>query len=90
MARRMQLGATKDDDLDAQLICDVLASNQRRKSYKITKVNNFDLYEHKRLTREHHDLKEQLNVYTNKLQKCIDIVFPEFNDLFKSKYGMFI
>ena len=88
MTRRMQLGATKDDDLDAQLICDVLASNQRRKSYRITKVNNFDLYEQKRLTREHHDLKEQLNVYTNKLQKCIDIVFPEFNDLFKSKYGI--
>ena len=39
------------------------------------------------LTREHHDLKEQLNVYTNKLQKCIDIVFPEYNSLFRSKYG---
>ena len=88
MTRKMQLGATKDDDLDAQLICDVLASNQRRKGYRISKVDSFDLYEQKRLTREHHDLKEQLNVYTNKLQKCIDIVFPEFNSLFKSKYGI--
>ena len=26
MTRKMQLGATKDDDLDARLICDVLAS----------------------------------------------------------------
>ena len=32
-----------------------------------SKVDSFDLYEQKRLTREHHDLKEQLNVYTNKL-----------------------
>ena len=87
MTRKMQLGATKDDDLDARLICDVLASNQRRKGYRISKIDSFDLYEQKRLTREHHDLKEQLNVYTNKLQKCIDIVFPEFNSLFRSKYG---
>ena len=88
MSRKIQLGATKDDDLDAQLICDVLASNQRRKGYRISKVNSFEFYEQKRLTREHHDLKEQLNVYSNKLQKCIDIVFPEFNDLFRSKYGI--
>ena len=88
LTRKIQLGATKDDDLDAQLICDVLASNQRRKGYRISKIDSFDLYEQKRLTREHHDLKEQLNVYTNKLQKCIDIVFPEFNKLFNSKYGI--
>ena len=88
MTRKMQLGATKDDNLDAQLICDILASNQRRKGYRISKVNSFELYEQKRLTREHHDLKEQLNVYSNKLQKCIDIVFPEFNSLFRSKYGI--
>lgn len=88
MTRKMQLGATKDDDLDAQLICDILASNQRRKGYRISKVNSFELYEQKRLTREHHDLKEQLNVCSNKLQKCIDIVFPEFNSLFRSKYGI--
>lgn len=86
MTRKMQLGATKDDDLDAQLICDILASNQRRKGYRISKVNSFELYEQKRLTREHHDVKEQLNIYSNKLQKCIDIVFPEFNSLFRSKY----
>lgn len=50
MTRKMQLGATKDDDLDAQLICDILASNQRRKGYRISKVNSFELYEQKRLT----------------------------------------
>ena len=87
LTRKIQLSSTKDDDLDTLTICDVLASNQRRKGYRISKIDSFDLYEQKRLTREHHDLKEQLNVYTNKLQKCIDIVFPEFNSLFRSKYG---
>ena len=45
------------------------------------------MYEQRQLTRHHHNLKEELNVYTNRLQKCIDIVFPEFNSLFNSKYG---
>ncbi|WP_415980118.1 IS110 family transposase [Faecalicoccus pleomorphus] len=84
MTCKMQLGATKDNDLDVQLISDVLASNQCRKGDRISKVNGFEFYEQKRLTREHHDLKEHLNVYTNKLQKCINIVFPEFNSLFRS------
>lgn len=87
LTRKLQLSSTKDDNLDTLTICDVLASGSRRKGYRISKIDSFDLYEQKRLTREHHDLKEQKNVYTNKLQKCIDIVFPEFNDLFKSKYG---
>lgn len=85
--RKMNLSSTKDDDLDTLTICDVLSSNNRKKPYRISKINSFDLYEQKRLTRMHHDLKEELNIYTNKLQKCIDIVFPEYNSLFKSKYG---
>ena len=68
-------------------ICDVLDTPERKKQYRITKVNSFDLYEQKQLTRHHHNLKEELNVYTNRLQRCIDIVFPEFNSLFDSKYG---
>jgi len=40
------------------------------------------------LTRHHHNLKEEINVYTNRLQKCIDVVFLEFNSLFKCKYGI--
>lgn len=88
LTRKMQGGITKNDKLDTLTICDVLSSNQRIKSYRITKVNRFDLYEQKQLTREHHNLKEELNQYTNRLQKCIDIVFPEFNSLFKSKYGI--
>ena len=88
LTRKMQGGITKNDKLDTFTICDVLALNQRKKSYRITKLDRFDMYEQKQLTREHHNLKEQLNQYTNRLQKCIDIVFPEFNSLFKSKYGI--
>lgn len=87
MQRKMYGGSSKTDNLDTLTICDVIASNQRHKSYRISKVNSFALYEQKLLTREHHDLKESLNTLKNKLQKSIDIVFPEYNDLFQSKYG---
>ena len=66
----------------------MISSNQRKKPYRVTTVNRFDLYEQKQLTRHHHNLKEELNIYKNRLQKCIDIVFPEFNSLFNSKYGV--
>ena len=85
LTRKIQGGITKNDPLDTLTICDVLASSQRIKSYRITKVDRFDLYEQKQLTRHHHNLKEELNIYKNRLQKCIDIVFPEFNSLFRSK-----
>ena len=88
MARRLQGCITKNDPLDSLTICDVIASSSRKKPYRITKMNRFDLYEQRQLTRHHHDLKEELNVYTNRLQKCIDIVFPEYNSLFNSKYGI--
>lgn len=88
LTRKLQGGITKNDPLDSLTICDVIGSNQRKKPYSITKVNRFDLYEQKQLTRHHHNLKEELNTYKNRLQKCIDIVFPEFNSLFRSKYGI--
>ena len=88
LTRKLQGGITKNDTLDSITICDVISSNQRKKPYRITKVNRFDLYEQKQLTRHHHNLKEELNIYKNRLQKCIDIVFPEFNSLFNSKYGI--
>lgn len=88
LTRKLQGGITKTDPLDSLTICDIIGSNQRKKPYRITKVNRFDLYEQKQLTRHHHNLKEELNIYKNRLQKCIDIVFPEFNSLFRSKYGI--
>lgn len=88
LTRKIQGGITKNDPLDSITICDVISSNQHKKPYRVTKVNRFDLYEQKQLTRHHHNLKEELNIYKNRLQKCIDIVFPEFNSLFNSKYGI--
>lgn len=86
-ARKLSGSVTKTDKLDTGTICDVLASNQKKKPYRISKFSSFDMYEQRQLTREHHNLKEQLNQLTNRLQKSIDIVFPEYNSLFNTKYG---
>ena len=88
LTRRASGSVSKTDKLDTLTICDVLASNNRNKPYRISKINRFELYEQRCLTRHHHNLKEELNVYSNRLQKCIDIVFPEYNSLFTSKYGI--
>lgn len=88
LTRRATGSVSKTDKLDTLTICDVLASNNQKKPYRISKINRFDLYEQRCLTRHHHNLKEELNVYSNRLQKSIDIVFPEYNSLFTSKYGI--
>ena len=88
LTRKMEGGITKNDKLDTITICDVLDTPERKKQYRITKVDRFDLYEQRQLTRHHHNLKEELNIYCNRLQKSIDLVFPEFNTLFGSKYGV--
>ena len=72
LTRKIQGGITKNDPLDSLTICDIISSNQRKKPYRITKVNCFELYEQKQLTRHHHNLKEELNIYKNRLQKCIE------------------
>ena len=85
--RRLNGGITKNDKLDTLNICDLLSSNKQDKPYRITHIDKFNLYEQKQLTRQHHVLKEEINVLSNRLQKSIDLVFPEFNKLFKSKYS---
>lgn len=87
LTRKLQGGVSKNDELDTITICDVISSNSSKKPYIISKIDSFELFEQRQLTRHHHNLKEELNVYTNRLQKCIDIIFPEFNSLFKNKYG---
>ena len=88
LTRKLQGGISKNDDLDTFTICDVISSNSKKKPYRVTKIDKFELFEQRELTRHHHNLKEEINVYSCRLQKCIDIVFPEFNSLFKSKYGI--
>lgn len=87
LSRKLDGNITKNDQLDTLTICDVLATPRRKKCYRITTIDTFLFYEQKQLTRQHHDLKEEFNKYCNRLQKCIDLVFPEFNSLFRSKYG---
>ena len=84
----MEGGITKNDKLDTINICDVLDTPKCKKQYRLTKVNRFDLYEQRELTRHHHNLKEELNICCNLLQKSIDLVFPEFKTLFSSKHGV--
>lgn len=87
LTRKLDGNITKNDKLDTLTICDVLSMPSRKKKYRLTTVDTFELYEQRQLTRQHHDLKEELNKYCNRLQKCIDLVFPEYNCLFRSKYG---
>ena len=86
--RKLDGDITKNDKLDTFNICDLLSSNKRKKPYRITTIDKFNLYEQRVLTREHHNLKEQINVLSNRLQRFIDTAFPEYNSLFKSKYGI--
>ena len=86
-ARKMSLSSTKTDNLDTLNICDLLSFPERKKIYRIIDEDDKTLSEMKSYTRLHHTYKEELNIIKNRLQKAIDIVFPEFNSLFKSKYG---
>ena len=58
LTRKLQGGISKNDELDTITICDVISSNSSKKPYRISKVNSFELYEQRQLTRHHHNLKE--------------------------------
>lgn len=81
--RKEKIRKTKNDKKDTLTICAVL---QSREFTHMTR-NKLSLREGKLLTRYHHDLTRSLNQAKNKLQKCIDIVFPGFNTVFATKYS---
>lgn len=85
MKRKSKLKTAKNDKLDTLLIAQALI---HKDEYRLVNIETYHLRDLKKLTRHHHDLKEDLNVYKNRLQKSIDLVFPEFNKLFGSKYGV--
>lgn len=68
LTRKLQGSISKNDKLDTLTICDVLCSSQKKKNYCVTKIDTFGLYEQRQLTRYHHNLKEEINVYSNRLQ----------------------
>lgn len=83
--RKSKLRSAKNDKKDSILIAQVLLNKDE---YRNIDLKIYHLRDLRQLTRHHHDLKEDLNVYKNRLQKEIDVVFPEFNSLFSSKYGV--
>lgn len=88
--RKLEGSVTKTDKLDTFTICAVLSTIpvNGKTPYRTVTQKNLEFYEQKQLTRCHHNLKEELNLCKNRLQKSIDITFPEYNSLFKSKYGI--
>lgn len=81
--RKEKIRKTKNDKKDTLTICAVLQSREFTHMSK----NKLSLREGKQLTRYHHDLTHSLNQAKNRLQKCIDIVFPEYNSVFATKYS---
>ena len=81
--RKLKIRKTKNDKLDTFLIAKVL---QAKEFTSMTK-KKFQLRQAKQLTRLHSELTEDLNRIKNRLQYCIDILFPEYNSLFKTKYS---
>ena len=83
---RNALGWTaKNDKKDSILITKVLIDKD---NYRLLQDKDLIISELKEITRRYHDGEEDINRFKNRLQKAIDIVFPEFNTMFKSKYGI--
>lgn len=82
--RKSKLKSSKNVKQDSMLIAKILLDDE---CYRLVTKETYQLRQLKQLTRHHHDLKEELNVYKNRLQKNINLVFPEFNTLFKTKYS---
>lgn len=85
--RKMTGNITKNDQQDSMQIADILAYPERKKLYRKVDETFFALEDQKSYTRLHAELKEQLNPIGNRIQKSLDILFPEFNSLFGGKYG---
>lgn len=83
--RRKELGLTaKNDRKDAILIAQMLSEKQFWRSITSNSTKKDKL---KELTRLYHQLKEQQNQDMNRLQRALDIVFPEVNKLPWTRYS---
>ena len=81
--RKSEIRNPKNDKKDTFLICSVLFD---RDYTKVTQ-RRLDMKQARELTRYHASITEDINQKKNRLQKCIDIVIPEFNTWFKTKYS---
>lgn len=74
----------KNDRLDSFTIASTMMNPS---FYRNIRKQSVDYATIRQFTRMHHVRTEEINRYKNQLQKAIDIVFPEFNSLFKVKYS---
>ena len=81
--RKSKIRKTKNDKKDTFLICSVLFD----RDYTRVTQRKLDMKQARELTRYHASITEDINQKKNRLQKCIDIVLPEFNSWFKTKYS---
>ena len=81
--RKASLSSSKNDKLDAILITRALMDKDY---YRLIDKEDTKIWEAKELVRFRHNLTARLNQVKNNLQRNIDIVFPEYNELFKNKY----
>lgn len=81
--RKQRIRKTKNDSIDCFIICDVLKSGH---TTKMTHAK-FLMREGKQITRFRHEIIASLNADKNQLQGCLDLVFPEYNHVFKTKYS---
>lgn len=81
--RKASLKTVKSDKEDAILITKALLDKDY---YRIVSIQDDKLSQAKELTRYRTQLTIEMNRKKNILQRHIDIVFPEFNSLFKNEY----
>lgn len=81
--RKASLKTVKSDKEDAILISKTLLDKDY---YRIVSIKSEKINEARELTRYRIQLTKEMNQKKNILQRHIDIVFPEFNELFKNEY----
>ena len=83
--RRKELGmSAKNDKKDALLIAEMLSEKKFWRSVSKSSLESDRLRE---ITRLYHQLQEQQNQDMNRLQRALDIVFPEVNTLSWTRYS---
>ena len=83
--RRKELGiSAKNDKKDTLLIAEMLSEKKFWRSVSKSSMETSKLRE---LTRLYHQLQEQQNQDMNRLQRALDIVFPEVNTLSWTRYS---
>ena len=83
--RRKELGmSAKNDKKDSLLIADMLSEKKFWRS--ITK-HSLQMNKLREITRLYHQLKEEQNEDMNRLQRALDLTFPEVNNLSWTRYS---